>query len=616
MLDSLIHRGPDGEGAHQEPGVALGSRRLAIVDPHHGEQPFSNEDGRIWAAFNGELFEYPDLRERLLGWSHTLKTRCDSELWPHLYEQFGLQMFGSAKGQFAVALWDRTERRVVLGRDRFGICPLYYAQRDGWLLWASEIRALFASSLVEPVPDVRGISFFCSFYAGPSSRTCFEGVHLLPPGHRLEIVDGQVKMSRYWDLDFPKMGEERRGNGLVDELDAKLVQAVRRRLLGDVPVGSYLSGGIDSSLVLGMAARLAQEPVQAFSIGLDRGTGIDESVLASETARHLGSPLAIARMNNADIARAYPELIESAEMPVLDTSCACLMRLASVVHDHGFKVVLTGEGADEAFAGYAWYKADKFAGMLPRSLQRALRQGVLFGAGAPDSGLQGAEPRCAQDLIFQALAATIGQLYSPEMRERLKGYAPWDDMPIDWDRVRTWHPLNQSLYIGYKTMLAGMLLFAKGDRVAMHSSVETRYPFLDEDVVEWAASIGPEYKLRGMTEKWILRQVAGRYLPAQNARRSKTMFRAKLSRTFLGPERPHWVDQLLSPESLRISGWFDPTAVANARIRLGEFRTAALDPGVTCVIAAQLWHHVWCGGKLCDLPALSFATPAAELAGP
>ena len=627
MTGAIAHRGPDDEQAHREAGLALGARRLSIVDLAGGRQPIANEDGSVWVAFNGELFEYPELRRELLARGHHLATRCDTEAWVHLYEDHGEGMFGHARGQFAVSLWDRKERTLILGRDRVGICPLYYAERDGWLLWGSEIKALLASGLVEARPDPRGIDHLFSFFCHGTKRTFFEGVHSIPPGGFLRVKDGRIEQRRYWDLDFPDAGHERRLDDpapLVDELEHLLRQAVERRLRGDVPVVSYISGGLDSTVVLGLSSRQRGKAVPSFTVGLEKA-GPDERAHSAESAAALGSPLTTVLMDKAKIAESFPELTVAAEGPVLDTSCAALMRLAGAVHGQGYKVVLTGEGADEALAGYVWYKSRKFWDWVNAHVGEGppllLRRGLLASVGGgsarrtPVLGIGGV--RTAQQDMYELISQSRETLFSAGMWDRLGDNNPYDDLDIAAaDRMKRWAPLNQSLYVGYKVMLAGLLMISKGDRIAMHSSIEARYPFLDDDVIAFCAGIAPEYKLRGFTEKWILRQVAARTLPPRIANRPKTMFRASLSGTFLGPHRPAWVDQLLSPESLRATGYFDPAAVARERAaqvsrpRITP-RRFVMDLGLTSVVSTQLWHHLYCGGGLCDLPTWT----APEFAG-
>jgi asparagine synthase (glutamine-hydrolysing) len=622
MTAAIAHRGPDDEQVHIEPGVALGARRLSIVDLAGGRQPISNEDGSVWVTQNGELFEYPELQTDLKARGHRLATRCDTELWAHLYEDLGERVFDKARGQFAVAIWDRNARTLILARDRVGICPLYYAQAEGWLLWGSEIKALLASRLIAARPDPKGIDLFFNTFCAGTSRTFFDGITSIPPGHYLLVRNGRAELKQYWDLDFPDSGSERRladPAPLVDELEFLLRQSVERRLRGDVPVVSYISGGLDSTVVLGLSSRERGYAVPSFTIGLERA-GPDERIHARESAEALGSKLTTVTMNRGDIVSAYPELIRAAEGPVMDSSAACLMRLARAVHDQSYKVVLTGEGADEALAGYAWFKTQKIRNALNWGPMNIALQGARTLALASIGGmahrpkLQGIRGvRTAQLDVYDFMGQARSVLYNSSMWDRLADYSPYDDLNLTNDRFGKWHPLNQSLYVGYKVMLAGLLLLGKGDRVAMNSSVEARYPILDDDVISFCAAIAPEYKLHGFTDKWILRQVAARTLPAQIAQRRKTMFRASRSDAFLDASRPPWVDQLLSPESLKATGWFDPVAVA--RERLAQYRFPRITPkriimdlSLTCVIATQLWHHIYLGGGLCDLPVWDAAS--------
>src|SRR5271170_1803048 len=326
MTGAIAHRGPDDEQIYIEPGVALAARRLSIIDLAGGRQPIANEDSSVWVAFNGELFEYPELRRQLLARGHHLATRCDTEAWVHLYEDHAEGMLERARGQFAVSLWDRNNRTLILGRDRVGICPLYYTQADGWLLWGSEIKALLASGLVAARPDPRGIDHLFTFFCAGTTRTFFEGIKSLPPGHFLKVRDGRITQHRYWDLDFPDAGSERKLDDpapLVEELEALLEQAVERRLRSDVPVVSYISGGLDSTVVLGFCSRQRGEPIPAFTVGFDKA-GPDERAHAAEAAAVLGSPLTTVAIDRAAIATTFPELIRAAEGPVLDTSCAAL----------------------------------------------------------------------------------------------------------------------------------------------------------------------------------------------------------------------------------------------------------------------------------------------------
>jgi asparagine synthase (glutamine-hydrolysing) len=628
MARALYHRGPDEDGFLEQPGLALASRRLSIVGLRDGRQPISNEDGSVSVVYNGELFDYPERRKELEGRGHQFRTHCDTEVIPHTWEDHGEEMFARLRGQFAVALWDSRRQRLVLGRDRFGICPLYWTVQHtpegDWLLFASEIKGLLASGLVTARPDPRGIHHLFTFFALPGPVTCFEGVQLLPPGHYLRVQRGspgqraQVSEHTYWELDFPDRGQEDYGANaekVVDEFENVLKGAVERRLRADVPVVSYLSGGIDSSMVVALASKVRGTPIPCFTIRI-KAPGLDEVSEASIVARHVKTDPVVVDCGADEVLNTYAELIRAAEGPVVDTSCAALLLLARKVHQDGYKVALTGEGADEWLAGYPWHKLNRALGWLD------------FVPGVPLSSwmrrlfvrLTGA-PRFKKEAVDRALAAVGGhngwldvyglmsmakwRFFSPDMLQQLADHVPFEDLGLNRDRLRRMHPLNRELALGARAHLAGLLLNAKGDRVAMHSSVETRYPFLDEEVFAFLARMHPRWKLRGLRDKVLLRRLGLRWLPRSIATRRKAMFRAPFD-SFHLDSAPPFVDQLLSEESLRRTGYFDPQAVAHWRqafrkMWLNRGQRVSIEMGLVGVLATQLWHHTYIA-SLADLP--------------
>lgn len=621
MAASVRHRGPDDGLAMSAPGITMATRRLAIVDVAQGRQPLTDPSGRVWASCNGELFNAAELRHALTARGHTLRTRCDTELWPSLYLDAGESVFERARGQFAVALWDAARRTLLLGRDRIGICPLYYTIADGWLLWASEIKALLASGLVRGEADVAGLDHVFSLFAAGTRRTCFRGVHSLWPGHFLRVHDGEISQHRYWDLEFPDHGDERRlpsPEPLIDELHQILRGAVERRFMSDGPVANYLSGGLDSTLVLGLTRELqGTAQLSAFTVGFD-GAGPDESSGARNSAALLGARLQTLVPSAPQIVDALPRVIEAVEGPVMDTANACLLLLAEQVASAGFKVVLTGEGADEAMGGYVWHKARKLLqrlGRLHPALPSALRAGLshLATPGTPAPSFQARFGALRPSLleVYEPLSRARWLLYSDAMAEQARALDPFADLDVQPEKMRRWDPLNQALYLEYKVMLPGHLLLGKGDRVAMHSSVETRYPFLDEEFIDFARRLAPEYKLHGLCEKWLLRRLAGRILPPRIGKLPKAMFKAN---PLCQLAQPRWVQQLTSPESLRATGYFSPERVLaeqRAQRRLPAFvpRRFVVDGSYTAMVMTQLFHHLFLGGGLCELPPWSPPAP-------
>lgn len=639
MSRALTHRGPDEEGFLHLPGITMASRRLSIVGLADGQQPMSNENKDVFVVFNGELFDHRERRADLEKRGHRLHTHCDTEIIPHLWEEQHEGMFEQLRGQFAIALWDTRQRRLTLGRDRFGISPLYWSRQGDWLLFASEIKGLLASGMITPKADLRGIDHIFTFAAMPGPVTCFEGVELLPAGHFLQITPGDksglkalVSERAFWEMDFPNQGDEDSDDDpkrVVDEFEQVLLNAVEKRLRADVPVGAYLSGGLDSSMIVAMASRIKGPAINTYTIRVD-DPALDELSAANLSARHIGTkPPIVEDFRPGDAIDTYPELIRAAEAPVIDTSCAALLKLARKVHECGQKVVLTGEGADEWLAGYPWYKIAKVLGALDAipgvrlsdKARRAFlrlskvpqypteyRQGLEAAVGGPNAWIDS----------YGVLALSKLRFYAAPMRELLQQQTPWAGLGINLERAKHWHPLNRGLWVGARVTLAGHLLQAKGDRVSMHSSVEVRYPFLDEDVFDFTAKLNPRWKLRGFRDKHLLRLVAERWLPPQIYNRRKVIFRAPLDSFHMDPE-PKYVGELLSDESLRRTRYFDIAEVSHWRkafrqMRPGSLPRLSIEMGLAAVVATQLWHHTFIDGNLADLPTSVFTPKTWDVA--
>jgi len=404
-----------------------------------------------------------------------------------------------------------------------------------------------------------------------------------------------------------------------------LVRAVERRLRADVPVVSYLSGGVDSGTVVALATHVRGRPIPTFTIQI-ADPRLDETEPATRVARHIGVEPVVVRCGVAEVLDTYPELIQAAEAPVIDTSCAALLLLAREVHSRGYKVALTGEGADEWLAGYPWYKLQRllrFVDFIPGlPLSELLRRAYLRLTGAPrfpwsyarrnEETLAG--PNAWLNL-YGLVALSKLRFFNRPTFEAIADRNPYADLQLNRERMRRVHPLHRGLYLGARVMLPGLLLQAKGDRVAMNSSVETRYPFLDEDVFAFAARLHPRWKLRGLCDKYLLRRLARRRLPADVARRPKAIFRAPFD-VFHAEQMPPFVDQLLSEESLRRTGWFDPQAVAFWRqafpkLRRRSMQRMSVEMGLAGVMATQLWAHTFLDANLADLPSRAGAHRAA-----
>jgi asparagine synthase (glutamine-hydrolysing) len=628
MAAAIVHRGPDEDGFFERPGIGLANRRLSIVGLADGKQPIKNESGSVAVVFNGEFFDYVERRAELEARGHHFRTHTDTEIIPHLWEDYQEDMFAHLHGQFALACWDEQRRRLILGRDQFGICPLFWSRQSSdqgdWLLFGSEIKALLASGMVVAKPDLRGIDQVFNFLAVPGPATCFEGVQILQPGYylRIDLPTGQAAstaIKQYWSIDFPAMGHERDGDAaeLVAEFEETMLAAVERRLRADVPVVSYLSGGIDSSLVVAMACKIRGTPIPTFTIQI-LDPKLDETKQAAMVSRHIGAKPVVVPVGNADVTHTYAELTRAAEAPVIDTSCTALLMLARTVHQHGYKVALTGEGSDEWLAGYSWYKFHRLLSVFDRvpgwPISAKLRRVASWAMGSPRASadyLLKVRTALGHHSAFQDFYGMMSQsrerFFSPATKAALFDHIPYLAMEPPLDKMKTWDPMNQGLYWAGRIHLPGHLLSLKGDRVAMNSSVEARYPFLDESVFKFLADLHPHWKMRGMKEKYILRLLGERYLPYEVAWRKKGMFRAPLD-SFFGPGMPGFINQLLSPESLAKTGYFDAAAVAKwlPKVRdnqLSILQRASVELGLVGVTATQLWHHVFIDGSLADIPS-------------
>jgi asparagine synthase (glutamine-hydrolysing) len=588
MIRTLHHRGPDGYGFHVGPGIGLAHARLSIIDLVSGEQPIHNERRNVWTVFNGEIFNYVELRATLERQGHRFYTQSDTEVLVHLYEQYGDAFVDHLNGQFAIALWDDERRRLLLARDRAGIRPLFYTRAGGSLWFGSEIKSLLAVLPQCATLDPLGLVQTLNYWGPADPDTLFKGVRSLPPGHLLAIAaDGSETMSQYWDWTFPPTSEHKgTGNGRTHdsveqaaaELRTLLIDAVRLQLRADVPVGAYLSGGLDSSGIVALIRNFTDTPVRTFSVAFDDAE-FDESAQQSAMVRHLDTDHTTLHCSRRDIGEAFPELIRHTEAPLLRTAAAPLMLLSRRVHEEGYKVVMTGEGADEVFGGYDLFKEAKVrrfwarqpdSRFRPRLFERlygylghspvasaALAQS-FFGNGMQhlDRPVFAHAPRWATSQ--RALA-----FLSPELRASM---AEWD--PLAWyerrlpPAIMSWSPLARDQYVEAKSLLAAYLLPAQGDRVAMANSVEGRFPYLDHRLIEFANRLPPHWKIRGLTEKYLLRRALAGLLPDEILKRTKQPYRAPDNPSFFFDGEPlDYVADLMSGARIRAAGYFDAAKV-------------------------------------------------------
>jgi asparagine synthase (glutamine-hydrolysing) len=583
MITAVRHRGPDGFGYRVEPGVGLAHARLSIIDLATGDQPIRDESGTIWTVFNGEIFNYVELREALEADGHRFYTKSDTEVIVHLYERHGDAFVEHLNGQFAIALWDGKRRRLVLARDRAGIRPLFTARVRGRTWFASEVKSLFAALPDLAAIDPMGLAQALTYWAASDPDTVWRDVRSLPPGHVLAIEeDGRESLTRYWDWTFPEARGARRFASVEEataELRELLVDAVRLQLRADVPVGAYLSGGLDSSGIVAMIRGFTSTPVRTFSVAFEDGE-FDESEHQQAMVRFLGTDHTTLRCTRRDIGEAFPRLVAHAETPLVRTGPTPLMLLAGEVRRQGYKVVLTGEGADEVFGGYDIFKEAKirrFWARHPESKQRPKLLGRLYGylENSPvqnaafaqaffGNGMEHLERPIFAHFPRWTTSRRASMLLSSDMKAQVGAWDPLASyearLPAD---IMSWAPLSRDQYVEAKSLLAAYILSSQGDRVAMASSIEGRVPYLDHRLIEFAARLPTHLRIQGMTEKYLLRRALADLLPRDILRRTKQPYRAPDSASFFEGQRPlDYVAELLSERRLREAGYFEPASVA------------------------------------------------------
>jgi len=610
MLAALTHRGPDDVGTRVEGPCVLGHRRLSIIDVEGGHQPMTNEDGSVWITFNGEIFNYIELREWLEPRGHRFASRSDTEVLLHLYEEKGEDCVHDLNGQWAFAIWDVRRRRLFLSRDRAGVRPLFYAVAGSRFLFASEIKALCGQSGLSRDLDLRALDQILTFWAPLAPRTILRQVSELPPGHSLLVDEqGRQHLRPYWQPNYETMPEPVDEDRCAEQLLALLVDATKIRLRSDVPVGAYLSGGIDSSVITAIVKSIANERLRSFSVTFDEAE-FDESAYQDEVVQYLKTDHSRVRCSTADIAAAFPDVVWHTERPIVRTAPAPLYLLSRLVRDSGYKVVLTGEGADEVLGGYDIFKEAKiraFWAAQPESSRRPQLLKRLYPylpnvQSQPEAFLRGffrvgaGSSNCFfSHLPRWELTARLKLLYSDEVRAELASYDVYDDLKGSLPAgFAGWDGFSRAQYLETAILLPGYILSSQGDRVAMAHSVEGRFPFLDHRVVQFASSLPPRLKMKVLNEKYILKRAAGHLIPASVRRRPKQPYRAPDAASFVTPDRnghlPEYVEALLSPERVEEDGVFSPSAVSHllAKARAGKATGVRDNMALVSVLSTQL----------------------------
>jgi asparagine synthase (glutamine-hydrolysing) len=571
MNASLQHRGPDDEGYYQDDQVALAVRRLSIIDLHTGQQPISNESGDIWVVYNGEIYNFHEVRTVLEQRGHIFKTQTDTEVIVHAYEEYRDECVTHFNGMFAIALWDARERRLLLARDRLGIKPLYYWSGADKLVFGSELKALILHPDVPRQIDLASLDLFLTLEYIPAPRTIYEGVFKLLPGHRLVVEKGKLKVTQYWDVPYQPIRQSEAECGEI--LSGLIKESVRLRLMSDVPLGAFLSGGIDSSTIVGYMSQNTDEPVRTFSIGFEDDT-YNELPDAEAVAKHFGTQhhVEVLKSDHTDLAE---QLVAHFDEPFADTSLFPTF-LVSRLASREVKVVLSGDGGDELFAGYDTYLAenlDRYYGRLPRSLRQQVlpklaewlppqsaKKGLInkvkrmVEGGAFDPSLQH-----TRWMMFLN-SSEKDLLYRSDLRTTLYDHLTTDLFHEYFEKAHCFDRLAQQQYVDVKTYLTDDIL-TKVDRMSMAVSIEARVPLLDYHIVEFALNLPADVKLHGTRTKSILRQTVKNLVPQLVLEKPKEGFSIPMKYWLRTSLKPMMLD-LLSKDSLQKHGYFKHHVVA------------------------------------------------------
>jgi asparagine synthase (glutamine-hydrolysing) len=616
MLQQIRHRGPDEFGIYRDPRVGMGSARLSILDIAGGSQPICDESANLWIVFNGEIFNHVELRTELETRGHRFTTQTDTEVIIHLYEEYGPRCLDFLNGQYAIAIWNAKEQSLFLARDRLGIRPLHYTVQNGQLLFGSEVKAFLGVPGFKLEIDAAALEEVFTYWSPLPPKTVFHGVLQVPAGHYLLVSGDGLSLYPYWELDFEE-APERGAASCLEELEALLIDATKIRLRADVPVGAYLSGGMDSSLVTALIRRHSNNPLNTFSISFS-DPQYDESAFQKCMAKYLGTEHEEVFCTHEQIAEVFPAVIWHTEVPILRTSPAPMFLLSERVHDAGYKVVLTGEGADEMFAGYDIFKEMRVRRFWARNPSSQFRP-ALFQKIYRDIPGMVPNPQYLKAFFSRGLEAGLTPYYSHQIRwsntRRITRFlndgssSPGEEtefpVPIP-DRFYRWSHLAQAQYLEIVTFLTPYLLSSQGDRPAMAHAVEGRFPYLDHRVVEFCNRLPTRYKLVALQEKWLLRRLAERYIPEEIWARAKRPYRAPIQRSFLGAdERFEYVSDRLSRTELDRTGYFKASAVgklvekARGADRISEVEEMAL----VGILSTQLLHARF----IQDPPSISHA---------
>ncbi|ABE52484.1 asparagine synthase (glutamine-hydrolyzing) [Methanococcoides burtonii] len=611
MCDAIVHRGPDDSGSFTDKGIGLGHRRLSIIDLEGGHQPVCNEDGTIYVVYNGEIYNFLSLRDELEKRGHRFQTSSDTEVIVHLYEEYGKDLVHHLRGMFAFALWDSNTRTLLLARDRLGVKPLYYTTIDNRLLFASEIKSIVQYSGYEKAVDIGTLHDYLTFRHALGTETMFAGIKKLLPGHVMTYREGEVNISEYWDVPLVTVGNESE-DFYIKKTRLLLEESVKMRLMSEVPLGIYLSGGIDSGIVTGLMSKMVDEPIETFSVGFGERGEIGELSQAQEAADFFGTNHHEIIVDQGAFKQNLKDIIWHNDEPIADPSALAMFQLSKMASKH-VTVVLNGAGGDEVFGGYISYKVGLANQKYHKIVPKVIRQGLVrpfVNAISPHLsskmyvGIQSATQEVEEHgfLFTKSVFSEEDKedIYTDKIKDKIhhntfekattslfrgKRYSGAID---ERSSAKNTDLLSKMMYADTKSYLVDHILL-ETDKLTMSSSIEARVPIIDHKVVEFAASIPQELKLRGMTEKYILKKVGQGMLPPAAQNRKKRPFRIPID-TWFKDELHEMSQQVLDESSIVEQGYFRPEVVKDI-MKKHERAELLYNHQMYALLVFEMWHE-------------------------
>ncbi len=621
MLTRIRHRGPDQSGVYISKGVGLGSVRLSIIDLSTGTMPLSNTDESLWVVFNGEIFNYIELREELKEKGHSFKTTSDTEVIVHLYEEYGPEFLQKLNGQFAIAIWDKNKQELFLARDRVGIRPLYYTEVGESFVFGSEIKAITEFPGVNPKISTKALAEYYTFWTSLSPSTAFEGIYEVPPGTYMKIDSNGTSSTTYWELPLNKPDAYKYTN--LEEASAKFEEifadAVKLRLRADVQVAAYLSGGIDSSVTTSFIKDISPDNLRTFSLGFTE-KDYDESSFQNIAAKYFDTEHSSVMCGPKDISENFKNVIWHSEAPLLRTAPTPMSLLAKSVRDENIKVVITGEGADELLGGYNIFKEAKIRHFWAKDPNSKYRPLLLKNLYPYLPQIKNATSNVLKMFFGYKLSETKSPIYShllrwnntsriknylsASKREEIHGYDPVSEFEKKLEpKLEGYDYLTKAQFIELNIFMSGYLLSSQGDRMGMANSIEGRYPFLDHRVIEFCMSLDPDLKLNGLNEKYLLKKMMKGRLPEEILNRPKQAYRAPIRSSFISKDLPEYLKTMLSEDIIKEFGIFNPDHVRSLLTKMTKTgQVSEIDNmAVTAILSTQILHDLFVNKSMPEL---------------